>query len=75
LDEIVGRLPECKNNAKYDCDEQKQDRAENLKWFPSDLLNAPFAASIECDYAPRHQDLLQSRKLDSKCALPGLRWK
>jgi hypothetical protein len=70
LIEIVGSLPECKNNAKSDRCQQKQDRAEDLKRFPSDLLNAPLAASVEGNYAPRHQGLLQSRKLDSKCALP-----
>jgi hypothetical protein len=70
LIEIVGSLPEGKNNAKSDRYQQKQDRAEDLKRFPSNLLNAPLAASVESNYAPRHQGLLQSRKLDSKCALP-----
>lgn len=69
LDEIVRGLPKRKNNAKYDSQEQKQDRAENLNRFPSNLLNAPFTASIEGDDTPRHRDLLQSRKLDSECAL------
>jgi hypothetical protein len=71
LIEIVGSLPEGKNNAKSDRYQQKQDRAEDLKRSPSDLLNAPLAASVEGNYAPRHQGLLQSRKLDSKCALPA----
>ena len=70
LIEIVGNLPECKNNAKSDRYQQKQNCAEDLKRSPSDLLNTPLAASVEGNYAPRHQGLLQRRKPDSKSALP-----
>jgi hypothetical protein len=69
----VGRklrhFPECKNSAKKQSYDREQDRTQDLKPRPSNLLDSPLAAFIKIDYS--HHGLhvtADDVKLTAPCA-------